>query len=415
MKCRVCGTELDPNAEVCRVCGISVNTSSKIAPITLNKKNNNQNNGEDITSFFFNTKSSNDISSRINEGLNSNFQNQINNEFSNNPLSQNNQTISNQTFFNNQNSNQGNDINFNKQQPIQNNMNLNSNNGFSNSINSNKSVFLQNNQVNNQNNQNNQSQAMNFNQNVFSNNQNQNTINNQNKISSQNDLPQVKIPPEEEKPVIYEPPVIKEKKKPFDLSKKFYKIFFICLIAFATLTLVIVFVTKYVFNNRPSKNDGNDSTINEPIGDNDNDNYEYYMILDGYRFNIPIGYRAEVQEDCLVLINSEQRVQFVLAIYDNTPFDYYLNQVENVASTWQNDGYQIIDNTQKKFGDSTWLIFNGVHNSTILSIAYHKLTDNSTAEMIFVNEGNQNIDDIYNTFEKMLSTFTFLDKEDDAF
>lgn len=425
MRCRVCGTELEPNAKICRVCGISVSTSSKVAPITLNNKSNNQNNGEDITSFFFNTAPSNDISSRINEGLNSNFQNQITNEFSNDSLSQNNQTIGNQTinnqpFFNNQNSNQDNDIDLNKQQPIQNNQNLNPNNKVSNKMNSNKSVFFQNNQINqvnnsDVNNQNNQSQAMNASQNIFSNNQSSNTINNQNNANIQNDLSQVKIPPEEEKPVIYEPPVVKEKKKSFDLSKKSYKIFFICLIAFATLTLVIVFVTKYVFNHRPSKNDGNDSTINEPIGDNDNDNYEYYMILDGYRFNIPIGYRAEVQEDCLVLINSEQRVQFVLAIYDNTPFDYYLNQVENVASTWQNDGYQIIDNTQKKFGDSTWLIFNGVHNSTILSIAYHKLTDNSTAEMIFVNEGNQNIDDIYNTFEKMLTTFTFLDKEDDVF
>ena len=135
MRCRVCGTELEPNAKICRVCGISVSTSSKVAPITLNNKSNNQNNGEDITSFFFNTAPSNDISSRINEGLNSNFQ-----------------KINNQPFFNNQNSNQDNDIDLNKQQPIQNNQNLNPNNKVSNKMNSNKSVFFQNNQINQVNN-----------------------------------------------------------------------------------------------------------------------------------------------------------------------------------------------------------------------------------------------------------------------
>ena len=88
MKCKVCGSELEPGAKVCRICGIRVETSNffgnkseNSSPSPLNKEENN-NSGEDITSFFFNSEPKDNINNKINENLNNNFKSLFNNDFS---------------------------------------------------------------------------------------------------------------------------------------------------------------------------------------------------------------------------------------------------------------------------------------------------------------------------------------------
>lgn len=236
-----------------------------------------------------------------------------------------------------------------------------------------------------------------------------NNVNN-NQIQDNNMVPQ--------KPIFFQSQDDEPQKESFKLPKKFGKIVTLGIIGLVILGISGFFLSKLIFHqSKPYKdnNDNEDDIILNQVDDGnedddsqdedeENNNFQFTMILDNYRFTIPEGYDAEVEEDCLILINATKKVQAVLAIYLDKTLDYYTSQIENVANTWRNKGYQIIDSVQKQYGESNWLIYSGTYNSRLLNISYHRLGEASATEMIIVNDGDVSYDDLYNEFERMITT-----------
>lgn len=236
-----------------------------------------------------------------------------------------------------------------------------------------------------------------------------NNVNN-NQIQDNNMAPQ--------KPIFFQPQDDEPQKEPFKLPQNFGKIVTLGIIGLVILGVSGFFLSKLIFHQSKPYKDNNDNEddiiLNEVDDENEDDdsqdedeennNFQFTMILDNYRFTIPEGYDAEVEEDCLILINATKKVQAVLAIYLDKTLDYYTSQIENVANTWRNKGYQIIDSVQKQYGESNWLIYSGTYNSRLLNISYHRLGEASATEMIIVNDGDVSYDDLYNEFETMITT-----------
>ena len=334
----------------CKICNSEIEPGSKVCRVcgirletsnSFNPATNDSN--SDLTAFFFNSTPKEDINNKINENLNNNFKSLFENDFS--TEGNNNQNIENNVVNDEQKKVEESELNKDND-PTQDN----------------------------------------------------------------NIIPQ--------KPIFFQPQDDEPQKESFKLPKKFGKIVTLGIIGLVILGISGFFLSKLIFHqSKPYKdnNDNEDDIILNQVDDGnedddsqdedeENNNFQFTMILDNYRFTIPEGYDAEVEEDCLILINATKKVQAVLAIYLDKTLDYYTSQIENVANTWRNKGYQIIDSVQKQYGESNWLIYSGTYNSRLLNISYHSLGEASATEMIIVNDGDVSYDDLYNEFETMITT-----------
>lgn len=131
-----------------------------------------------------------------------------------------------------------------------------------------------------------------------------------------------------------------------------------------------------------------------------------YKYFEGYKFEVLDGYTVEQQQESLIFNSTTDNIQFVLSIYHSNPFSTYVKRKEEVKAQWEERYYVISDYGERTIGTSNWLILNSTYNEKPFRIVYRDFFNNSTIELLILNNGSLTDDEVYNKLETMLSTVT---------
>ena len=129
-----------------------------------------------------------------------------------------------------------------------------------------------------------------------------------------------------------------------------------------------------------------------------------YKSFEGYKFEVLDGYTVVQEQESLIFKSVADNVEFVLSIYHSNPYSTYAKRKDEVKEQWEEREYVITEYGEKTIGNVNWLIFSSTYNAKPFSIVYRTFFNNSTVELLILNNGSLSNELIYNKLEGMLST-----------